>query len=181
MPGNVIVDLRRTYSAPSWSKSASSGKWLIWEHTPLFTPGRREKKNRGVTRHNKRQPLITDAVRTKRAQQISSWETNWLTLEHSHIFVRISLFCIQAFEPDVRPQHTDNNTTEVKCKLVTSHTHTSVNFVGLAHHVKSTYRWAIYQNYIVIWDYISSFPSFKACITVKWYHFMNLPEFWSCT
>lgn len=33
-----VVNLRRTYSAPSWSKSASSGKWLIWEHTPLFTP-----------------------------------------------------------------------------------------------------------------------------------------------
>lgn len=30
--------LRKTYSAPSWSKSASSGKWLIWEHTPRFTP-----------------------------------------------------------------------------------------------------------------------------------------------
>lgn len=39
MPCNAAFNLRRTYSAPSWSKSASSGKWLIWEHTPLFTPG----------------------------------------------------------------------------------------------------------------------------------------------
>ncbi len=40
----VIKDslLRRTYSGPSWSKSASSGKWLIWEHTPRFTPTSRQ-------------------------------------------------------------------------------------------------------------------------------------------
>lgn len=50
------ADLRRTYSAPSWSKSASSGKWLIWEHTPRFTPEIREtmKREAGDQRQQKK-------------------------------------------------------------------------------------------------------------------------------
>lgn len=64
----------------------------------------------------------------KREQQISSWGTNWLTLEHSHIFVRKSLLWIQAYVPDDKLQHIDNKIKvngSSRCMLVTSHTHST--------------------------------------------------------
>lgn len=117
---------------------------ILWEvvdlrtHSSLHSWDIRGKT--AVTRHNKRQELITAALR-EREQQISSREANWLTPQHRHICARKILLFTPSIQyvPGDKLQHIGreqvNGSSSRRWGLVTSHTvHVQVQYIQVCRH-----------------------------------------------